>query len=212
MENQPFSRDDRPNRALEPSVDSASIVHSSSQIANGLRQASSVFLDKAKKKDDPSQSEKWLELSIISTNKASDIEKSASEKSALEKSEAKKVLEKILSSSDPSVRKQLLNFYPILIANQEQVRQNGFLRKMTVAFFSISLVIGTGGAVIEAPIFIGAGLFLLGASVSAIVPDYVLKVIDKWNTLGVSPKIPSKGDDNLNIGDNNKDEDSSTEK
>ena len=175
------------------SENSISIVHNSSEITDELRQASSQLIHKAQTSDNPLESGQWMELAHNTLNKALDIQKSAPEKS-----EDKKLLDKILSTNDPSVREQLLNLYPTVIDKQEQVRQNGFTRKMIVAFLCTGIVIGTAGVVLEIPIILGAGGFLLGGSMFSIVPDYVSKVIDKSNISGVFPATSSNGDDNQN--------------
>ena len=72
---------------------------------------------------------------------------------------------------------------------------------MTVAIFTTGIAIGAVGVVLEIPIVLGAGGFLLGGSMFSIVPDYVSKVIEKLNIPGVFSKTSSNGDDNQNTGD-----------
>ena len=200
---EPFSGDDRAERNLpDQSVDSTSSVDSSLQIIKNPRQElSQLIINKVQNSNDPLEIEKLVNLAVnLASNNLEDLD--------IEKSEDARVLKKALSTTDPSVREQLLDFYPILLTKKEELRQNKFIRTMTATFLGTGIAIGTAGVVLEIPIVLGAGGILLGASIFGIVPDYMSKVIDRLNVPGVFPKIKSsRGDDTLATEYTDKNED-----
>ena len=166
------------------------------QITNPLIQTSHIFLEKAKASNNPSEAKGWLELH------------SKSKAIYLEESKDKQLFDEIIYASDSNERSTLFDLHERFVNKREQAKQQKFLNNMTVTFFVTSIAIGTAGVVLEIPIILGAGGFLLGGSMFGIVPDYLSKVIDKLNIPGIFPTISSNGDDNLNTGDKDKNEDS----
>lgn len=200
---EPFSEDDRAiSNIPDQSVDSTPNVDSSLQIIKNPRQElSQLIINKVQNSNDPLEIEKLVNLAVnLESNNLDNLD--------IQKSEDARVLRKALSTTDPSVREQLLDFYPILLTKKEELRQNKFIRTMTATFLGTGIAIGTAGVVLEIPIVLGAGGILLGASIFGIVPDYMSKVIDRLNVPGVFPKIkPSSGDDTLATEDKDKNED-----
>ncbi len=87
----------------------------------------------------------------------------------------KQVFTKILDSHDSKERSELIEFYKVIIENEEQTKQKNFLNRMIAIFFLFGIVAVGATAWIDdntnKSIVVGVGGFLLGASaITVIVP------------------------------------------
>ena len=195
-----FSEDNRANgNPPEQSVDSTSSVDSSAQINKNPRQElSQIITNKIESSNDLLEIEKLVNIAV-------NLE---SDHLYIQKYKAEIVLKKALSTNDPSVREQLLDFYGILFSKQQERIQNYFLKIMTGLFLVIGTAIGIYGVLLEIPIVLGVAGVLLGGSMFSIVPEHISKMIDQLNIPDVFPKITSSNLDNtLTTGDKDKNDD-----